>query len=65
MRQKNPETFWQYVNLRTKKTSGIADLETPQQTLTSNDAKKAEILTNHSPVSSTKKSLITYHKHQT
>ena len=32
--------------MRTKTTSGIADLETPQETLTSNDEEKAEILAN-------------------
>ena len=32
--------------MRTKTTSGIADLETPQNTLTSKDAEKAEILAN-------------------
>ena len=38
--------FWQYVNMRTKTTSGIANLEIPQNTLTSKDAGKAEILAN-------------------
>ena len=40
----NPKTFWQYINIRTKTTSGIANLETPQEILTSNDEEKAEIL---------------------
>ena len=43
----NPKKFWQYVNRRTKTTSGIADLETPNNTLTSKDNKKAEILANY------------------
>ena len=42
----NPNKFWQYVNMRTKTISGIADLETPQNTLTSKDVEKAEILAN-------------------
>ena len=32
--------------MRTKTTAGIADLETPQKILTSNDEEKAEILAN-------------------
>ena len=43
----NPKKFWQYVNRRTKTTSGIADLETPNNTLISKDKEKAEILTNY------------------
>ena len=42
----NPKKFWQYVNRRTKTTSRIADLETPNNTLTSKDNEKAEILAN-------------------
>ena len=42
----NPKKFWQYVNRRTKTTSGIADLETPNNTLSSKDKKKAEISAN-------------------
>ena len=42
----NPKKFWQHVNRRTKTTSGIADLETPNNTLTSKDNEKAEILAN-------------------
>ena len=42
----NPKKFWQYVNRRTKTTSGIANLETPNNTLTSKDKEKAEILAN-------------------
>ena len=40
----NPKTFWQYINRGTKMHAGIADLETPTNGLTSNDAEKAEIL---------------------
>ena len=42
----NPKKFWQYVNMRIKTTLGIVDLETPQNTLTSKDAEKVEILAN-------------------
>ena len=42
----NPKNFWQYVNMRTKTTSGIADLATLQNTLTSKEVEKAEILAN-------------------
>ena len=42
----NPKKFLQYVNRRTKTTSGIADLETPNNTHTSKDKEKAEILDN-------------------
>ena len=39
----NPKMFWQYIN-RTKTTAGIANLETPTNGLTSNDAEEVEIL---------------------
>ena len=41
----NPKKFWQYINQRTKTSSGIADLEdTATGRLTSNEKKKAKIL---------------------
>ena len=42
----NLKKFWQCVNRKTKTTSGTADLETPNNTLTSKDKEKAEILAN-------------------
>ena len=40
----NPKKFWQYINRRTKTTTGIADLETASSELTKDDAEKAEVL---------------------
>ena len=41
----NPKKFWQYINQRTKTSTGIADLENiTTNRLTSNDKEKAEVL---------------------
>ena len=41
----NPKKFWQYINRRTKTSTGIADLENiTTNRLTSNDKEKAEVL---------------------
>ena len=42
----NPKKFWQYINRRTKTTTGIADLEGPGNKLINDDKEKAEILAN-------------------
>ena len=41
----NPKKFWQYINRRTKTSTGIADLENiTTNRLTSNDKEKAKVL---------------------
>ena len=42
----NPKKFWQYINRRTKTTTGIADLEGPRNKLINDDKEKAEIQAN-------------------
>ena len=42
----NPKKFWQYINRRTKTTTGIADLEGLGHKLMNDDKEKAEILAN-------------------
>ena len=42
----NPKKFWQYVNMRTKTTSGIVDLETHYNTHTNKDQENVEKLPN-------------------
>ena len=40
----NPKKFWQYINKRTKTTTGIAGLKNASSELTKDDAEKAEVL---------------------
>ena len=42
----NPEKLWQYINRKTKTTTGIADLEGPGNKLINDDKEKVEILAN-------------------